>query len=280
MRLALAALIVLAVQSPPPAELVAPATLVTVQRGDLPIVICAPHGGGARIVGAERRTGPAKGAKTSDTFTTDQDVRTAELAWIVSQRLTAELGRKPNVVIAQFHRRYADANRPVDEGTECDAARAEHEAYHRAIRAIVDDLRTRHEAVLLVDLHGQGREPNAIVRGTRDGKSVEKLIARAGITAVTGPDGVFGWLEAHDVAVVPSNREHPEVLADETFFEGGYTVATYGSNRPHGVDAVQIEVGSRLREPEALWKTGDALAGALSAFARRYLAATTVAPVK
>jgi N-formylglutamate amidohydrolase len=277
MRLALAALLLVTVQTPKPAELVTPANLVTVQRGTLPILICAPHGGGARIAGVERRKGPTEGTKTTDTFTTDQDVRTAELAWIVSERMTAELGQKPNVVVAQFHRRYADANRPASEGTECDAARAEHEAYHRAIRSIVDDLRAHHEAVLLVDLHGQAREPGAIVRGTRDGKSVAALIARDGVTAITGPEGLFGWLEAHDVVVVPSNRAHPDVLSDETFFEGGHTVATYGSNHKDGVDAVQIEVGSNLRAPGALWKTGDTLAEALSSFARRHLGVAAAA---
>lgn len=250
--------------------LVSPTELVSAQRGTLPIVLCAPHGGGAPIPGAERRKGP-RGEKLSDKFAVEQDVRTAELAWIVAQRLTVELGAKPYVVVAQFHRRYADANRSAEEGTECDAARREHAAYHRAVRTCVDEVRARFGNALLVDLHGQAKEPDAIVRGTRDGRSVKLLVARAGVSSITGKDGLFGYFEAHGVRVLPANLAQPEALADETLFTGGHTVALYGSDQANGIDAVQFEVGSTLREPEALWKTGDSIARSLALFATKHL---------
>jgi hypothetical protein len=250
--------------------LVSPTELVSAQRGTLPIVLCAPHGGGASIPGAERRKGP-QGQKLSDTFAVEQDVRTAELVWIVAQRLTVELGAKPYVVVAQFHRRYADANRSADEGTECDAAQREHAAYHRALRTCVDEVRARFGNALLVDLHGQAKEPDAIVRGTRNGRSVKLLLARAGAPAITNKDGLFGWFETRGVRVLPANLATPDTLAGETLFTGGHTVALYGSDKDNGIDAVQFEVGSTLREPEELWKTGDSIARALALFATKHL---------
>lgn len=251
-------------------SLVSPTELVSAQRGTLPIVLCAPHGGGAAIPGAERRKGPPAD-QLSDKFTVEQDVRTAELTWIVAQRLTVELGAKPYVVVAQFHRRYADANRSAEEGTECDAAQREHAAYHRAVRTCVDEVRARFGNALLVDLHGQAKESDAIVRGTRDGRSVKLLVARAGAPSLAGRDGLFGWFEAHGVRVLPANLAQPDALADETLFTGGHTVALYGSDKEHGIDAVQLEVGSTLREPEALWKTGDSIARSLALFATKHL---------
>lgn len=256
--------------------LVSPTELVSAQRGTLPIVIAAPHGGGAPIPGVERRTGPQDEKARAD-FATEQDVRTAELAWIVAQRLTTELGAKPYVVVAQFHRRYADANRSAEDGTECEAARREHAAYHRALRTCVDEVRARFGSALLVDLHGQSKEPDAIVRGTRNGRSVKLLVARAGVPAITSNDGLFGFLESRGVRVLPANLAQPGELVKETLFAGGHTLALYGSDTELGIDAVQIEVGSTLREPDALWQTGDTLADAIAQFARAQLG---VAPVK
>jgi hypothetical protein len=94
-------------------------------------VIVAAHGGIARIPGAvERTTGVRK-----------RDVATLEIAVLVATRVAQATGRKPYLVGALFHRKDADANRPVEEGTTSPAAAAEHAAHHGAIRAYVDEVR-------------------------------------------------------------------------------------------------------------------------------------------
>lgn len=100
-----------------PAELARPTDLITVQRGTLPIIISAPHGGQCRVPGSTDRT---KGV-------TVRDDMTSEVALLVAQRLTARLGAKPSFVIAQFSRKDADPNRDATSGEahENDAAKAQ-----------------------------------------------------------------------------------------------------------------------------------------------------------
>jgi N-formylglutamate amidohydrolase len=267
----------------PAPELVLPTDLVTVQRGTLPIIISAPHGGSVRVAGSKDRT---RGVVV-------RDVNTAELALLVAQRLTDRLGGKPYVVVAQFSRRDADANRPPapesDEAYETPAARAQYEAYHRALAACVAEVRARHGGVgLLVDLHGQARAPEAVVRGTRNGRAVSALIARAGVGAVTGPTSVMGALHARGHPVLPTlttpatpdeaaargdidadGKPDGQWLRREPFFDGGYITERYGSHRPDGIDAIQLEVGAQ-RSNDLLGFSRD-LGDAIEAFARAHL---------
>lgn len=277
-----------AVQPPAPApavELVLPTDLVTVQRGTLPIIISAPHGGAVRVPGSKDRT---RGVVV-------RDVNTAELALLVAQRLTDRLGGKPYVVVAQFSRRDADANRPPapesDEAYETPAAQAQYDAYHRALAACVAEVRARHGGVgLLIDLHGQARAPEAVVRGTRNGRAVSALIARAGMQAVTGPTSVMGALHARGHPVLPTlttpatpeeaaaggdidadGKPDAQWLRREPFFDGGYITERYGSHRPDGIDAIQLEVGAQ-RSGDLLGFSRD-LADAIATFARAHLPA-------
>ena len=223
----------------PPAEPITPTDLVTFQRGTLPIIISAPHGGSVRVPGSKDRT--AKGAVTV------RDVNTAEMALLAAQRITDRLGGKPYIVVAQFSRKDADANRTEAEGTENDAARGQHRAYHRALEAAVKECREKFGDALLIDLHGQVKRPDALVRGTRNAKAVTALTTRHGHEALTGPDSLFGQLKAKGYTIIPDADGPEEGAGKETFFDGGYIVAHYGSdpaNTPPGIDAIQIEVGS------------------------------------
>lgn len=267
--------------------LASPAALLTTQRGTLPIILSAPHGGSVRVPGSRDRT---QGV-------TVRDDMTAEVALLVAQRLTTKLGAKPSFVIAQFSRKDVDANRAPDsnEAFENDAAKAQYEAYHAALRTLVDESRAAHPGAdnhpraLLIDLHGQKREPDAIVRGTRDGKSVAHLIARAGEAAITGPESICGLLRTKGYRVLPeddalpapavpgtpdatepnqsppatppANPRHP---LNETFFDGGYIIAHYGAQNLGGIDAIQLELG-RMRSTDTLKLSRD-LADAIAAF--------------
>ncbi len=263
-----------------------PAALLTTQRGTLPIILSAPHGGSVRVPGSKDRT----------TGITVRDDMTAELALLVAQRLTTKLGAKPSFVIAQFSRKDADANRAPDspDAFENDAAKAQYDAYHAALRALVGEARAAHPGpdgksprALLIDLHGQKREPDAIVRGTRDGKSVAHLISRDGLAALTGPDSICGRLRTLGYRVLPEDEPEPGPLnpaepkpspphanprhpLNESFFDGGYIIARYGAASPDGIDAIQLELG-RMRSTDTLKLSRD-LADAIAAFYERYVA--------
>ncbi|MGE3852968.1 MAG: hypothetical protein AB7K09_14585 [Planctomycetota bacterium] len=244
----------------PPAP-VAASELVTAQRGTLPIILSAPHGGDVRVPGSEDRKHGV----------TVKDLRTAELALLVAQFVTAKLGGKPYVVIAQFSRKDADANREAGrEAYENDKAKLHYEAYHRALREFVDEVRREHNGRgLLLDLHGQARRQDQILRGTKQGKTVSALIKRAGNAALVGPDSLFGRLAKTYTVSPPLDAD--EDAASEDLFDGGYIVQAYGSHQRDGIDAIQLEFGGDLRAKDAVWALAENMAAAIAAFAARYL---------
>lgn len=229
--------------SPPPAEpeLAPAAALVTAWRGDLPVILSAPHGGRVRV----------PGSKTRRAGVTVRDEDTAELALLLAQKLTDELGAKPYVVIAQFSRKDADANRPADEAFENDAAGVHYRAYHAALAQSVAECKQRFGEALLIDLHGQSEEPTVIARGTRDGKTLRRLEQRKGQSWVHGKESLGERLRARGLPVVPiANADGSP--AKETLFNGGHIVAHYGGTSQDGIDAIQFEFGRQRDDLGAL----------------------------
>jgi hypothetical protein len=88
---------------------------------------------------------------------------------------------------------------------------------------------------------------------------------------VTGPNGIFGQLEAVGFEVFPANTVRPGGKSENAGFNGGYTVGTYGSHDPSGIDAVQMEFGSRYRQNAAVDKAAREAGNAIAAFHAAYL---------
>lgn len=217
------------------------ADLVIHQPGTLPLVLTVPHDGD-QPVGATplRRQG-----------TTVRDIGTRPVAEQVADLLAQQLGQRPCVVIARFSRRHIDANRSEAEAVESDSALPAYRAYHAAVARCVAQARARHpQGALLLDIHGQGQAPGVLFRGTRGGLTTQALLARLGPTALQGPDSLIGQLAARGYTV------HPPVgsdsLREDPRFAGGHTVATYGSHRPDGIDAIQLELARDQRQNPAL----------------------------
>ncbi|MEM1070555.1 MAG: hypothetical protein AAGI63_16755, partial [Planctomycetota bacterium] len=103
--------------------------LVTVQAGDIPIILSAPHGGRLAIPKVDKRLGV--GVRS---FRTVMDTRTDLLTQKIADEIEKETGKRPFLVIAQFHRRYVDANRKPERAFESPNAKPVYEAYHQAIR--------------------------------------------------------------------------------------------------------------------------------------------------
>jgi N-formylglutamate amidohydrolase len=232
---------------------------VEVRRGDLPLLLTVPHDGGDSIADVPpRRSG-----------VTVRDAETLSLARAVAHDVIVALGARPYFVAAFFSRRHVDANRAPAQAYEVPAAAPAYDAYHGAVREAVADLRARFpRGALLLDVHGQGVEPEALIRGTQDGTTVSALLARAGEAALTGPRSLFGQLQARGYTVWPANA--PLSTAPETIYRGGYTVQAYGSHTPDGVDAIQLEVGSRWRQPGETHRVAADVAAALVTVLNRY----------
>ena len=112
-----------------------------------------------------------------------------------------------------------------------------------------------------------GAQAEAIYRGTGNGKTVVSLTQRFGTEAITGPKSIFYQLELMGYKVLPSTTESHK----EQRYVGGYIVQTYGSHRGRGIDAIQLEIGTKPRARANLERTATDLAEAIAVFAQEYL---------
>ncbi len=246
----------------PPAK---PEDFVRVQKGTLPIIVSAPHGGRKVVPGVPERLGI--GVKL---FATVRDTNTDVLAERFVADLEKQLGGKVWVVIARFDRKYLDVNRPRDGAYESENAKPYYDAYHNPLIAACKAVKETHGAGLLLDIHGQGEFMDSICRGTQNGKTVKLLKERYGWTAVTGRNSVLGQLERVGYKVLPKCSAAEEVK-EESRFTGGHMVGTYGSHTAYAIDAIQLEFGSNYRERDIYPKTAHDLADAVAAFHDEYL---------
>jgi N-formylglutamate amidohydrolase len=248
---------------------------VIVRRGTLPILLTAPHGGREAIPGVAPRN--IEGAALREASrkwggaVTSGDGNTDTLAVRMAAEIRKLTGQAPYLVVAKFHRKYADANRPPDLGVDSPAALPYYDLYHQSIRGFVDEILRTQGAGLLIDVHGQGKDPEALMRGTVNGKAVLKLLRRSGAEAITGPNGLFGRLEATGFKVFPANSVGLRANSEDAGFNGGYTVRNYGSDNAGGIDAVQFEFGTVYRRKERVEKSAVDAARAVVAFYETYL---------
>ncbi len=248
-----------------------PADLVLAQPGTLPIILTAPHGGREAIPSVEPRRGEDKTSRKWGGFKTGGDANTDVLAERIAAEITQLTGRAPYLVVVKFQRKYVDANRPPELALEDPRARPYYDYYHQSVRRFIDEVRNGYPAGLLIDVHGQSKVPDVVMRGTLNGRGVERLLRRAGVDGVIGPNGVFGQLEANGFKVFPANHVPPRGTSEDAGFNGGYTVFTYGSHNRDGIDAVQMEFGARYRERIVLDRSARSAAKAIAAFSEAYL---------
>jgi N-formylglutamate amidohydrolase len=200
-------------------------------------------------------------------FTTERDANTDELTEKIAAQLETKLSAKPFLVVAHFHRKYVDANRPRQGALESVEAKPYYDAYHRVLREAHDRISREWGRGLLLDIHGQSTQGETIYRGTSNGKTVMSLTRRFGTEAITGPKSILGQLERIGYKILP----HAKQSYKEDRYIGGYIVNTYGSHHGTGVDAIQLELGMTLRARAALERTASDLAEAIAVFAQEFL---------
>ena len=153
--------------------------LVARHRGTLPVLITCPHGGSAEVPGVPPRNGDTTPARCN--FEKDRDVDTIEVAMGVAQRALEIFGEAPYVVLAQYHRKYLDANRSRGCAFEHPDAAPFYDEYHATVRAFANEIRSENGGLgLLFDIHGTAGivgDPAAIFLGTANGETVARLLA-------------------------------------------------------------------------------------------------------
>jgi N-formylglutamate amidohydrolase len=249
--------------APPAAKPAIDRSLITVQRGDLPIILSSPHGGRLAIPGVEERTN--QGATR---FVTVRDENTAELTETALAEVQRRTGRKPYVVIARFERKYLDVNREAQDAYESEISRAYYEAYHQSLADFCREVQKKWRGGLLLDIHGQKSHPDNLLRGTNNGRTDVLLRQRLGTGAVVGPHSILGMMDHAGYHVLPKlGSNDPEIKN----YTGGETVKAHGSHVADGIDAIQLEFGSTFRIPKsAAVKSGQDLAAAIEAFCQEY----------
>lgn len=235
--------------------------LITLQTGDIPIILSAPHGGTRRIEGVTVRKGDAV-----KQFVTVTDTNSHRLTAALAKSLEKKWG-KPYVVIAQFSRQYLDANRPASDAYESDKAKPLYDAYHAALKEATTKTRERWGRGLLLDIHGQAAKKDTIFRGTANGKTCSLLIERLGEGALMKESGLLGLLHAKGYEVFPAPESKEK---EDARYNGGHIVRTYGAAGATGIDAVQLEMGGEFRKPASIEKTADDIAEAITTFADVY----------
>lgn len=239
--------------------------LVQTERGEFPVILSAPHGGTKDVPGVAARKGDGL-QKGSSGYFVGRDGGTEELAQAVSAAIAKRTGKKPYLVVARFHRKFIDANRPPEIAYEDAKAKPTYDAYREALAEYCREVKRVHGRGLLLDLHGQGQMKDRVIRGTKDGKTVSLLTRRYGEKAHTGPESFFGLLAGTGCKVFP------EKLTDKEFatLSGGHIVQTYGAEE-YGIDAIQLEFGGEFREKAHTADTADKVAVAVEKFAKLYL---------
>ena len=239
-----------------------PGKLVASQVGTLPVILSAPHGGQDAIPGVPPRKG--EGLKPGPSgFRAGRDTNTEQLALEVASAVETRLGRKPYYVVAKFHRKFVDANRPAHIAYEDARAGLVYDAYHQALVRFCEAVRKEFGYGLVLDLHGQGSAPDTVFRGTQNGKTDRALALLFGEEVHAGPASFCGLLAAQGITVQPTDTSR-----ETSGYAGGYIVQTCGARE--GIGAVQLEFGADLRKTDNLKATAAGIADAIVGFLKRY----------
>jgi N-formylglutamate amidohydrolase len=249
------------------------AHLVSRHRGTLPAILTCPYDGQESPLEVPERTGSALDCPP---FSTSRDRHTRLITEGVAQSLLDTFDEAPYVVIAEFYRKYIDANCSPKCAYEDPDAKQYYDEYHNTIRNFVDEIRAENGGLgLLFDFHGTSvivDDPADLYFGTADGDTIARLL-RVDSQAQSRRRSLPGFLRAagYVVSPQPGRPETPAV-------NGGYTVRTYGSSNGDGLDEIQIEIVSPLRDDEgkreALIKS---LVYAISSLVPRYADSHTLA---
>lgn len=240
--------------------------------GEAPVLLSAPHSGWREIPGPDRQTLTENGRPAF----LKPDGWCANLVQEVAQAFAEASGRRPYVVFARVHRAYVDPNRSPKAGyhPQNPLARQAWERYHHQLRAFIGEIRERFSPSrsLLLDLHGSdvrrrmqenglfpGCDPRyGLLLGSLKGsgvRSIAQLQAQQGPEVLYRPGGLRSCLHGlllgagcsqAPLYVWPRGEDDPELLS------GRYLLHTYGSHRPEGLPALQLEHSRELRADEAV----------------------------
>jgi N-formylglutamate amidohydrolase len=228
---------------------------VAMSRGQLPLVLSAPHGGKESPSWIPTRTcGPHA-----------EDKYTLELVEALVPLIAKEMGgRAPFAVCNKLNRSKMDANREINVATEGGLyASMVYELYHDSLQMCVDEAKAytsnTADQVLVIDMHGYSplKDWNA-TRWDNSWIMVGHLVSRKTLKSATvlpnedwirGPNSIGSLLHTEGLWAEPSMyRPHPH---HGKYFSGGYITDRYRttceSTGKITVQTIQLELPRAMR---------------------------------
>ena len=224
--------------------------------GDLPLILCSPHGGDLKPAEI-----PNRGYGVTGT-----DSGTQDLTRKIANEIFLRGGHRPHLVLSHLHRSKLDPNREVVEAAQGSpvAIRAweEYHAFIDKARALVVK---KHGYAFLIDVHGQSHKGERVELGylhtpaeiaqrpalvnapdfvARSSLALAVKKSRKPLTELLyGPQSVGAFLTENGYRCTPSPKMP---VPDEPYFRGGYTTARHCTGLTTGF---QLECNrSRLRD--------------------------------
>jgi len=260
----------------------AESSLVQRHRGEMPVILTCPHGGTQVPPGVRERDTASTPADCLPVLTRDRE--TAEITLSVAQKIFDLTGLSPYVVIANYHRRFIDANRSVECAFTDPNALPFYGEYHGRITDYVNEIREQNDNHgFLFDIHGKvliESDPADIYLGTDNsglgidnrgsllpGFERENLFMQHGFAGLLlSVRRVSEGIPAPSVfqyRLSPANATAPENAS----VDGGFTIRQYGSF----INSIQVELANTVRlDAEKRLLVGEDLALSIINFVRRY----------
>lgn len=249
--------------------------LVKWSPGTMPLILTCPHDGLEQPPGVKERTETETPSDCN--FKKVRDRETGAITEAVAQRILEETGVYPYVVIARFHRKFIDANRPERCAFVDVSARPYYEEYHNRVADYTSRIVREYSGHgFLFDIHGTKVipvDPADIYLGTANGKALRADFARSNLFLQHGLHLLLGCgrhktTDPSEDSIIryhisPANEQVPETLQ----VSGGFTVKHYGAT----INSIQIEIADTIRrDPERCKFFVEDLAFALVTFVRRH----------
>ena len=234
--------------------------------GNMPIIICAPHGG---YLAPEEIPDRTSGV-------TSRDLYTQELARGVQEEFFEENGCYPHVIINLLHRKKFDANRDIAEAADGNpTVEAAWVNFHEFIQVAKNKVVQDYQRGLFLDFHGHSHKIPRIefgyaiwgsqLRQSDDMLNSTNRVQQSSIRTLVGDNLEslthaellrgnlsFGTLMGEKgYPSVPSMND-PFPMDGEAYFSGGFNTVRHGSREGGNIDAIQLEFNNMIRTDEDL----------------------------
>lgn len=227
-------------------------------RGDLPLLLEAPHDGTMDLPPMLARPEGAGGRDTNVSVVIQKMVL----------RIKARTGKWPYVLVMRVKRDFIEAN--TEERHLAYTAvetKAIYDNYYKTVSSATHDIADRFGAGFMFSVHCGGNMGHADVYfGTNGGGTIQPFRKKYGDTAFDGPDGLPARLALRGYLVPGQNG---------VLLHGGWTgpiVARYTQAEPSGLDGAQIEIEriKFMHDPAKLNQISIALADSLLEFLEKW----------